>query len=92
VAIAVLAFSGCGLGVFLVASLAFLNDQVSAAYKATVSGAFYLFWGLGFFLGPILMGIAGDAGAYTEGFAAMGVLYLLLAFMLLPLSDSERSH
>jgi len=38
------------------------------------------------------MGIAGDAGAYAEGFAAMGVLYLLLAFMLLPLSDSERGH
>lgn len=91
-ALAVLALSGCGLGVFLVASLAFLNDQVSAAYKATVSGAFYLFWGLGFFMGPILMGIAGDAGAYAGGFTVMGVLYLLVVFMLLPLSDSKQGH
>ncbi len=92
VAIAVLAFSGCGLGVFLVASLAFLNDQVSAAYKATVSGTFYLFWGLGFFLGPILMGVAGDAGWYAGGFAVMGALYLLLVLLLLPLPDSEQGH
>jgi MFS family permease len=89
--LAVLALSGGGLGVFLVASLAFLNDQVSAAYKATISGAFYLFWGLGFFLGPILMGMAGDAGWYAGGFAVMGALYLLLAFLLLPLTDSEQA-
>jgi hypothetical protein len=38
------------------------------------------------------MGIAGDAGAYAEGFAAMGFLYLLLVFMLLPLSESEQGH
>jgi len=38
------------------------------------------------------MGIAGDAGTYEEGFAVMGVLYLLLVFMLLPLYDSERGH
>jgi len=38
------------------------------------------------------MGIAGDAGTYEEGFAVMGVLYLLLVFMLLPLSGSEQAH
>jgi hypothetical protein len=38
------------------------------------------------------MGIAGDAGRYEEGFAVMGFLYLLLVFMLLPLSESEQGH
>jgi hypothetical protein len=52
----------------------------------------YLFWGLGFFLGPILMGLAGDAGAHAEGFAVMGALYLLPVLTLLPLSDSKQGH
>ena len=39
-----------GVGFFLVAFLAFINDQVPAELKGTISGVFYLFWGLGYFL------------------------------------------
>lgn len=83
-ALFILTFAGGGLGVFLVASLAFINDQVSVQFKGTVSGAFYLFWGFGFFAGPLLMGVAGDMNRYSEGFFVMGLLYGLLAAMLLP--------
>ena len=82
--ISILACAGGGLGVFLVASLAFINDQVSAQLTGTVSGAFYLFWGVGFFVGPMLMGLAGDTNRYSEVFFVMGVSYCLLVAMLLP--------
>lgn len=88
-ALSILAFSGCGLGVFLVASLAFINDQVSDQFKGTASGAFYLFWGFGFFAGPMLMGFAGDANRYWEGFFVMGLLYCLLVSMLLPTAGEK---
>ena len=41
--------SSLGLGVFCVSSLAWLNNAVGDSLKGTASGAFYLFWGLGYF-------------------------------------------
>lgn len=81
-ALMVLACAGGGLGVYLVASLAFLNDQVPSHFKGTVSGAFYLFWGCGFFAGPMLIGAAGDSGRYNEGFFIIGLLFALVSLTL----------
>ncbi len=81
-ALAALFLAAFGLGVFLVASLAFLNDQVDVHLRGTISGAYYLFWGVGYFFGPMVMGIIGDAGHDKMGFLVLGVLYAVIAGML----------
>lgn len=52
----ILTFASLGLGLFHLSSMAFLNDNVPNSLKGTISGAYYLFWGIGMFLGPILIG------------------------------------
>lgn len=47
-----------GLGTFFLASMSFLNSTVSEKLKGTISGTYYLFWGIGFFTGPIIVGRA----------------------------------
>ena len=51
-----LAISSFGLGVFCVASLAKLNDSAPQHLKGTVSSAYYLAWGFGYVLGPMMIG------------------------------------
>ena len=64
----ILALAGLGLGVFYLASMAFLNEQVPNSLKGTISGAYYLFWGIGFFLGPIVVGRLGELPGFNKGF------------------------
>lgn len=52
---------GLGLGMFCVASMAYLNECVPASLKGTISGAYFLFWGLGYFLGPLAVGELGNS-------------------------------
>lgn len=47
--------SSIGLGVFCISSMTFLNKNVSPELTGTVSGAFYLFWGIGYFFGPMII-------------------------------------
>ena len=70
-----IALASFGLGLFSVSAMAYLNESVADSLKGTISGAFYLFWGLGFFIGPILAGKIGE----TVGF---GISFYLLAFLL----------
>jgi MFS family permease len=70
-----IALTSFGLGMFSVSAMAYLNEYVADSLKGTISGAFYLFWGLGFFIGPILAGKIGE----TVGF---GISFYLLAFLL----------
>ena len=70
-----IALASFGLGMFSVSAMAYLNESVADSLKGTISGAFYLFWGLGFFLGPLLAGKIGE----TVGF---GIGFYLLAFLL----------
>jgi len=51
-----------GLGVFCVSSMAFLNECVPPSLKSTISASYYLAWGLGYFLGPLVVG--GFSGGY----------------------------
>lgn len=44
-----------GLGGFSLSSMALLNESVSDSLKGTISGAYYLFWGLGYFSGPLII-------------------------------------
>ena len=66
---------GLGLGIFCVASLAYLNESVPDAYKGTISGAYYLFWGLGYFMGPLAAGELGEM-------LGLNVCFYLLAGLL----------
>lgn len=50
-----LTIASFGLGVFHLSSLWFLNDIVSDSYKGSISGIYYLFWGIGMFCGPLII-------------------------------------
>ncbi len=66
--------AGAGLGTFCVAALAYLNDTVPDNLKGCISSAFYFFWGLGYFTGPILLGKLGAADFWHSGFVILGSL------------------
>ncbi|MDT8378117.1 MAG: MFS transporter [Desulfotignum sp.] len=68
-----------GLGVFCVSALSWLNSSVGDSLKGTISGAFYLFWGIGFFSGPAVLGAFGGASRGFTGFHVLSVLFLLQA-------------
>ncbi len=51
-----LTLASFGLGVFCVSSLAFLYESAPESLRASLSGSYYLAWGLGYFLGPIVVG------------------------------------
>ncbi len=77
-----LSIASLGLGVFYLASMAFLNEIVPDSLKGTISGSYYLFWGIGFFFGPALLSQAGAAGGRGSGYWFFALLLLLEAVAL----------
>lgn len=69
-----------GLGVFGVASVAALTEAVPDEAKATVAAAYYLFWGAGYFLAPLVIGSAG-AEAPLAGFPLLSAAMALQALV-----------
>jgi MFS family permease len=69
---------GLGLGIFSIASLAFLSELAPDGRKGAVSGLYYSVWGAGYFLGPMLVGLAGVG----PGMTALAVYALLVAGMI----------
>ena len=57
-----------GLGMFCVSAMVLLNEAVPVSLKGSVSGVFYLLWGIGFFLAPPLISRLGDAWGYNTIF------------------------
>lgn len=79
--LAALASAGMGLGIFYLASMIFLNGAVDERYKGTVSGAYYLFWGIGMFFGPpalsacfLVKGAETSLRCYSLIYLALGLL------------------
>lgn len=72
----VLALASFGLGVFCVSSMVFLNEHVPSSLRGTISGAFYLFWGVGYFIGPMLLGELTDSGGFKLGILIFATLLL----------------
>ncbi len=69
-----------GLGMFCVAAMAFLNEAVPDSLKGSISGIFFVFWGVGFFfVPPIMTHVAGIVGypVLFLGFSALLLLELL---------------
>ncbi len=78
-----LALSSFGLGLFLIGSLAFLNDRVDNCSKGFVSGLFYFFWGSGYCFGPLIMGYVSEIGWISYGFRSIGILGIIIALSIL---------
>jgi MFS family permease len=80
-----LTVASLGLGMFCVSSLAYLNECVSDSHRGTISGAYYLFWGLGYFLGPLAAGELGDSMGLSVSFyllaGLLGIETILLMVM-----------
>lgn len=64
-----LTIASIGLGVFCVSSMAYLNECVPESLKSTISASYYLAWGMGYFLGPLVI-------------AGFGAGYILLASLM----------
>ncbi|MDR3076066.1 MAG: MFS transporter [Synergistaceae bacterium] len=77
--LAMLTTASLGLGVFYLASMIFLNETVDENLKGTISGAYYLFWGVGMLFGPpALSNIAGYCG-YGASLAVYALMFILAA-------------
>ncbi len=50
---------GLGLGTFAVASLSLVNERAGEGNQGKASGCYYLGWGAGYFLGPLLANCLG---------------------------------
>ena len=88
--LAVLFAASIGLGTFFLSSMAFLNEAAPDALKGTVSGAYYLFWGIGFFAGPVALGGAISAWGYGFAFGLFAVLLGAETILLVCLLKSQR--
>jgi MFS family permease len=71
-----------GFGVFCVSSMAFLNEAVPDSLKGTVSGAYYLSWGAGYFWGPLAAGRMSTSVGLEAVFLLLAVLLVLEAAAL----------
>jgi MFS family permease len=72
-----LLLASLGLGLFFVSSIAYLSECVPDYLKGTISGAYFLFWGAGYFLGPLVVGRLGDDFGLETGFYVLSVLFFL---------------
>ncbi|HPJ26555.1 MAG TPA: MFS transporter [Synergistaceae bacterium] len=66
-----------GLGMFCVSAMTLLNEAVPDSLKGSISGVFYLFWGIGFFLIPPGMAKLGALLGYARVFPMLAVLVCL---------------
>lgn len=69
-----LTLASFGLGIFCVASMVYLNESVPESLRATMSGSYYLSWGVGYFLGPLVVGQLGEAVHPHAGYWVLSFL------------------
>ena len=80
--IVILCISSFGLGLFYLASLAFLNENAPATSKGAVSGLYYLFWGLGMFWGPMILANYIQYKSYQAGLRIFSLTLLVQVILL----------
>jgi len=86
-----LTIASLGLGVFYLSSMAFLNEVVPNSLKGTISGAYYLFWGIGFFFGPIIIGQMTKSGS-SLGYQLFSAFLLIEALILVFYSKEKPNN
>lgn len=85
-----LAIGSLGLGVFNVASLAYINRQAPDHKQGTSSGFYFLAWGLGYFIGPLGVGYLNHAWNVQGGFLTLAVLIVVNALPLAAMKGRSR--
>lgn len=74
---ALLFLASFGLGMFCVSAMVLLNEAVPASMKGSISGVFYVLWGIGFFLVPPILTRIGCSIGYHTTFLGAAVLILI---------------
>ncbi|MGA7875884.1 MAG: MFS transporter [Desulfoferrobacter sp.] len=88
--IGLLTLASAGLGAFSLSSMTYLNGCISDSMKGTVSGAFYLFWGVGYFAGPLAVGDLGKLAGFPMCFVGLSFLFAANALAII-LSPGRRT-
>ena len=65
-----------GLGMFCISAMVILNEAVPVSLKGSISGVFYLLWGLGYFLVPPVLAKVGGAIGYRAVFSVAALVVL----------------
>lgn len=96
-AISLALFSGCnqpwislllflaslGFGGFSLSSMALLNESVPDSLKGTISGAYYLFWGLGYFSGPLIISKISELVGFQTSVSLFAVVLIVETILLM---------
>jgi MFS family permease len=85
-----LTVASLGLGIFYISSMAYLNDKAPNSLKGTISGAYYLFWGIGFFAGPVIISRLGELPGFNTGFYIFSAALALEVILITYLYNKER--
>jgi MFS family permease len=86
-----LTFASLGLGIFYLASMAFLNETVAESLKGTISGAYYLFWGIGMFFGPPVLSMIAQYITFKLALVAYALILIVTASGMAIILNSKRS-
>lgn len=70
------------LGIFGLSSFAYLNEKAAADLKGTLSACYFLAWGVGMFLGPLVIGVMDALAEPGNGLQSYGVFTGLFAIIL----------
>jgi MFS family permease len=89
--LAALTIASLGLGVFYIASMIFLNETVDDTLKGTISGAYYLFWGIGMFFGPPVLSVASGYSGYNISLTVYALFYAAVAAAMAIKFGRDRS-
>lgn len=81
-----LGIASIGLGMFCVASIAELNESAPDTLKGAISGSYYFFWGAGYVLGPLVVGVAAKSSPLI-GFLLLAALFGIQALAMRMLRD-----
>jgi len=74
------AISGVGRGISFTLLMGLSIKNIAGERRATAMGFFQSIYGLGMFLGPVLVGVLGDAFDLGKAFVFLGILGFLTAF------------
>ncbi|VBB05135.1 Hypothetical protein LUCI_0342 [Lucifera butyrica] len=86
-----LTISSLGLGVFYLASMIFLNETVDEPFKGTISGAYYLFWGIGMFFGPPALSMVSQGASFKLAFILYSsILFVIAMGMLFVMCQNKK--
>ncbi|SDO64140.1 Predicted arabinose efflux permease, MFS family [Paenibacillus sp. yr247] len=75
------AFVGFGRGLSFTVLMGMSIKHMPADKRATAMGFFQAIYGLGMFIGPVLMGVIGDWFSLNQGFIVLGILSIFSALL-----------